>query len=70
MSLREHERRRRQRQQSRADDLPVLPDDNLVMTFAEWCQAASIGQRTGRRILKAPGGPVVTQLGPRNAPQS
>jgi hypothetical protein len=48
-----------------ADDLLVLPDDNFVMTFAQWCAAASIGQRTGRRILSAPGGPVVTQLGPR-----
>ena len=66
MSLREYERRQRQRRQSRLlDDLPPLPDDNLVMTFRQWCDAASIGQRTGRRILSAPGGPVVTQLGPR-----
>ena len=67
MSLREYERRQRQRRQSRLlDDLPPLPDDNEVLTFRQWCAAASIGQRTGRRILSAPGGPVVTQLGPRH----
>jgi hypothetical protein len=40
-------------------------DDDRVLTFAEWCKLNRIGQRTGRRIIKASGGPVVTQLSER-----
>jgi hypothetical protein len=40
-------------------------DDDKVLTFAEWCKLNRIGQRTGRRIIKSPGGPVVTQLSER-----
>ena len=36
--------------------------DQQVLTFGEWCLLNSISPKTGRRILKAPGGPVVTQL--------
>jgi hypothetical protein len=61
MSLRENERRRRRQQ----EDLLVLPDDNLVMTFAEWCEAASISERQGRRIITGNGGPTVTQISDR-----
>jgi hypothetical protein len=46
-------------------DLPPLPDDNEVMTFAQWCEAASFSQRTGRRVITAPGGPVITRISPR-----
>jgi hypothetical protein len=37
-------------------------DDDAILTFAEWCSLNRISQRQGRRILKAPGGPVITQL--------
>jgi hypothetical protein len=40
-------------------------DDDKVLTFAEWCKLNRIGQRTGRRIIKSPDGPVVTQLSAR-----
>ena len=60
-SAREVERRRAQRQQSLQHSL----DDDKVLTFAEWCEINRIGKRTGRRIIKAPGGPVVTQLSER-----
>jgi hypothetical protein len=59
MSLREQERRQRQRAHQR------MPDDDEVLTFAEWCALNKIGKRTGRRILRAPGGPVVTALSAR-----
>ena len=36
--------------------------DQQILTFREWCDLNSISARTGRRILKAPGGPVVTML--------
>jgi hypothetical protein len=37
-------------------------DDDAILTFAEWCVLNRISQRQGRRILKAPGGPVIIQL--------
>ena len=60
-SPREAERRRIQRQHLLQHSL----DDDKVLTFAEWCEINRIGKRTGRRIIKAPGGPVVTQLSER-----
>ena len=61
LSPREAERRRIQRQHSLQHSL----DDDKVLTFAEWCKLNRIGQRTGRRNIKSPGGPVVTQLSER-----
>jgi hypothetical protein len=40
----------------------LATDDDAVLTFKEWCALNGFGERTGRRILAAPGGPVVTQL--------
>jgi hypothetical protein len=45
--------------------LPALLNDSQVLTFPEWCALNRISKRTGRRILSAPGGPVVTRLSPR-----
>jgi hypothetical protein len=36
--------------------------DDQVLTFFEWCQINRISERTGRRIIKRPDGPVVTKL--------
>jgi hypothetical protein len=36
--------------------------DDQVLTFVEWCSLNRIGERTGRRILARPDGPVVTML--------
>jgi hypothetical protein len=36
--------------------------DQQVLTFREWCSLNNISPKTGRRILKAPGAPVVTML--------
>jgi hypothetical protein len=60
MSLREAERRRRQHNQYAADQR--LPDDDEVLTFAEWCRLNKVSPRTGRRILASPNSPIVTQL--------
>jgi len=70
MSLRENERRQRQRRQSRVRvpddlDLPPLPDDNEVLSFPDWCRLNAISTRTGRK-LKADGkGPVITAISDR-----
>jgi hypothetical protein len=47
---------------SRALAILISHDDDAILTFAEWCSLNRISQRQGRRILKAPGGPVITQL--------
>ena len=36
--------------------------DQQVLSFREWCALNNISPKTGRRILKAPGAPVVTML--------
>lgn len=66
MSLRENERRQRQRRQSRLfDDLPPLPDDDEVLTFPQWCKLNTLGVRTGRKIKASGKGPTFTQLSER-----
>ena len=50
----------RKREQPRL--LPALPailNDNQVLTFKQWTALNGISARTGRRILKAPGGTIV-----------
>ena len=67
MSLSLNERRRRQ-QQPRADvsdDLPVLPDDDEILSFADWCKCNGISIRTGRKLRNAGNGPVVTAISDR-----
>jgi hypothetical protein len=44
--------------------LTSLADDQ-VLSFIEWCRLNRISERTGRRILNAPGGPTVTMLSAR-----
>jgi hypothetical protein len=39
--------------------------DSQVLTFAEWCRLNRFSQRTGRRVISAPGGPPVVRLSPR-----
>jgi hypothetical protein len=66
MTLRELERRGRQRRASfgKRWHLPI-DDDDAVLTFKEWCALNGFSPRTGRRILNAPGAPIVTQLSPK-----
>ena len=42
--------------------LPALLNDSQVLTLRQWCALNNISLRTGRRILSAPGGPIITQL--------
>jgi hypothetical protein len=67
MSLRELKRRAQQRGASLSKRWSHLPaaDDDAVLTFREWCALNGFSARTGRRILTAPGAPVVTRLSPR-----
>jgi hypothetical protein len=48
----------------RLDLLPATLNDNMVLSFREWVALNHFSARTGRRILKAGDGPVVTQLSP------
>jgi hypothetical protein len=61
MSLKEKQRRARQRLASLDDH---HDDDAQVLTFLEWCRLNRISPRTGRRIIAA-GGVIVTQLSER-----
>jgi hypothetical protein len=56
---------KKSRRPSKSHKLAVLisrDDPDAILTFVEWCVLNGISQRAGRRILAAPGGPVVTQL--------
>jgi len=45
--------------------LPAILNDNQVLTFKQWTALNGISARTGRRILAAPGAPIVTRLSAR-----
>jgi len=56
------------RSSRRQHNIPALPatlNDNQVLTFRQWAALNGISARTGRRILAAPGGPIVTRLSAR-----
>lgn len=58
--MQETERRHPQDARDRAH-----PDDHRVLTFREWCEVNSFSEATGRRIVSAGNGPIITQLSPR-----
>lgn len=51
--------------QEKHTDYPLLNDDDEVLTFPQWIALNKISDRTGRRIIKAPGGPKITYLSKR-----
>jgi hypothetical protein len=62
-SLRKNEQR--QRKLAQLTPLPIYDRDDEVLTFADWVALNKISPRTGRRILKSPDRPIVTQLSAR-----
>ncbi len=60
MTLQETERRRRQSERDQFDY-----GDNRVLSLRQWCRLNGISYATGRRIIAAGEGPIVTQLSPR-----
>jgi hypothetical protein len=52
-------------QEARRNLAQMLIDDDRVLTFKEWCALNGFSERTGRRILDAPGGPTITNLSAR-----
>ena len=40
-------------------------DDNRVLSFHQWCELNGFSPATGRRIINAGNGPIITQLSPR-----
>ena len=76
MTLQEAERRRQQSKRDREaeqhrrdekshDEARFRPDDFRVLSFAEWCRLCGFSLATGRRIINAGNGPIITQLSPR-----
>jgi len=45
--------------------LPAILNDHQVLTFKQWTALNGISARTSRRILAAPGAPIVTRLSAR-----
>jgi hypothetical protein len=60
MTLREAERRRRQ-----AEERDRALDDQRVMTLRQWCEVNGFSWDTGRRLIKAGKGPIITQISDR-----
>ena len=58
--MQEAERHRRQSEHDRGQN-----DDHRVLSFREWCGLCGFSEATGRRIIKAGEGPIVTQLSAR-----
>jgi hypothetical protein len=55
-----------ERRERRTLDAPLSAlHDDQVLLFPEWCRLNRISERTGRRIIARPDGPVVTQLSPK-----
>ncbi len=48
-----------------ARDQALDPDDNRVLSFAQWCALNGISFATGRRLINAGKGPSIIQLSPR-----
>jgi hypothetical protein len=51
-----------ERQNERGD---YHPDAHRVLSFRQWCELNGFSPATGRRIINAGNGPIVTQLSPR-----
>jgi hypothetical protein len=68
--LRQHSQRDREAEQHRRDkkshdEARFRPDDFRILSFAEWCRLCGFSLATGRRIINAGNGPIITQLSPR-----
>jgi len=66
---RSHGKKIRRRERERTQPFSLKPFllkqpllDEQVLSFKQWCLLNSIGERTGRRILKSGKGPTVTML--------
>jgi predicted DNA-binding transcriptional regulator AlpA len=61
MSIREQERRQRQREAS----IQQRDSSRRVMSFRDWCDLNNFSIPTGRRLIASGKGPKITQLGER-----
>ena len=57
--------RRDQHIHDEARRLDLVSDDHRVLNFKQWCELNGFSLSTGRRIINASTGPVITQLSPR-----
>ena len=65
----QHRRKRLRRQHEQQKHQPLALDcpltalsDDQILTFLEWCRLNRISERSGRRIISAPGGPRIIML--------
>jgi hypothetical protein len=66
MTLRESERRAKQRAQSDPTrDREIALNQYRILSFCDWCWLNNISPATGRRILKSGKGPIITRLSAR-----
>jgi hypothetical protein len=63
MSSREAEQQRRQQEAEHQRDQAL--DDQRVLTFREWCQFNRFSVSTGRRLIRAGQGPIITRISDR-----
>jgi hypothetical protein len=52
-------------EQERRSDRDRALDDHRVMTIKQWFEVNGFSEATGRRLLKAGKGPVITQISDR-----
>jgi hypothetical protein len=66
-SERDQEQEQNRRDAHRHDEARLRPglDDLRVLSFKEWCRLCGFSPGTGRRIINAGNGPIITQLSPR-----
>jgi hypothetical protein len=53
------------REQERRSERDRALDDHRVMTIKQWFEVNGFSEKTGRRLLKAGKGPVITQISDR-----
>jgi hypothetical protein len=61
----DREAEQNRRDEKRHDEARFRPDDFRVLSFKEWCRLCGFSPATGRRIINAGNGPIITQLSPR-----
>jgi hypothetical protein len=63
--LEREQAKKKRRAQAERDRASVPDNDHCVMSFAQWCAINGFSLATGRRIISAGNGPVLTQLSER-----
>jgi hypothetical protein len=63
--LEREQAKKKRRAQAERDRAAIPNNDFCVLTFAQWCNVNGFSLATGRRIINAGNGPLLTQLSER-----